>query len=66
MDKELMDLDTILARKADFRPIDKFEPQWFYDLRKAGWEHYHDSPPPNRASNVWRYTNPNLFVIENH
>ena len=65
MDKELMDLDTLRVGKANYRPIDKFEPQWFYDLRKAGWEHYHASPPPNRASNVWRYTDPNLFVIEN-
>ncbi len=65
MDKELIDLDTILTGRADFRPIDKFEPQWFYDLRRAGWERYHASPPPNRAANVWRYTDPNLFVIEN-
>jgi len=65
LDKELMDFDTILAPKLDFRARDKFEPDWFYALRKAGWEHYHTSPPPNRASNVWRYSDPNNFIIEN-
>jgi Fe-S cluster assembly protein SufD len=60
-----MDIDTILTGKANYRPIDKFEPEWFYNMRRKGWEHYRDSPLPNRATNVWRYTDPGLFMIEN-
>jgi Fe-S cluster assembly protein SufD len=65
LDKDLtLDIDAILIKKVDFRPIDKFEPEWFYNLRKAGWDYYHDSPLPNRAINVWRYTDPKLFIIQ--
>jgi Fe-S cluster assembly protein SufD len=51
--------------KTKFRPILKSEPEWLYEIRKTGWEHYHSSPLPLRSDHLWRYTDPNLFVIEN-
>ncbi len=48
----------------EFRAVDKHEPDWFYDLRKAGWEFYHDSPLPSRTVHLWRYTDPSMFVVE--
>lgn len=58
-------MKTTFINKTAFRKIDKFEPEWLYDLRKAAWEYYHDSPMPERTTNVWRYTDPAAFVMNN-
>lgn len=55
---------TIIERQTEFRKIDRMEPSWLYRLRKEGWEFYHDSPLPDRSTNVWRYTEPNIFIID--
>jgi Fe-S cluster assembly protein SufD len=66
LDKDLtIDIDAVLAQRVKFRAIDKFEPEWFYNLRRAGWDFYNDSPMPNRATNVWRYTEPKQYLIAN-
>lgn len=57
--------DTLVASEIAFRPIAPGEPDWFYRLRKNAWEYYLTSPPPERTSNVWRYTDPSEFQIEN-
>lgn len=62
MDKELLlEINTI----SDFRKIDRMEPEWVYRLRKEAWEFYHKSPLPERTTNIWRYTDPEDFVISN-
>ena len=48
-----------------FRQIDDSEPEWFYRLRRGGWDYFHATGTPNRASQLWRYTNPAKFEIEN-
>lgn len=48
----------------EFRSILKYEPEWLYRLRKAGWDYYHSSPLPERSNHLWRYTDPNLFLPE--
>ena len=47
-----------------FRQIDESEPEWFYRLRRDGWNNYHTSDIPIRASQLWRYTDPAKFEIE--
>jgi Fe-S cluster assembly protein SufD len=56
-------IDTEVA--AAFRMIAEGEPKWLYRLRKDAWEYYLTSPPPERTTNVWRYTDPVEFVLEN-
>ncbi len=34
-------------------------------MRREAWDFYLASPPPERASNVWRYTDPAEFAVEN-
>ncbi len=53
-----MSIDTLIRDETAFRPIVSGEPEWFYRLRKDAWEYYLASPPPERTSNVWRYTDP--------
>jgi Fe-S cluster assembly scaffold protein SufB len=48
--------------RPEFRQIRKSEPEWIYNLRKAGWENFHASPLPQRSNHLWRYTDPNLFL----
>ncbi|UCC79056.1 MAG: Fe-S cluster assembly protein SufD [Candidatus Zixiibacteriota bacterium] len=50
--------------KIKFRPIQKSEPEWLYHMRRAGWDYYHSSPLPARSDHLWRYTDPNLFLLE--
>lgn len=50
--------------KIEFRPILKSEPEWLYRLRKAGWDYYNSSPLPARSDHLWRYTDPNIFLLE--
>jgi Fe-S cluster assembly protein SufD len=58
-------IETLIGRDIAFRIIANGEPDWFYRLRKDAWEYYLTSPPPDRTSNVWRYTDPAEFRIEN-
>lgn len=51
--------------RIDFRPIGKSEPQWLYKLRFEAWNFYQDSELPDRASHLWRYTDPSLFAVDN-
>lgn len=48
----------------DFRKITGNEPKWLYELRRDGWSLYHDSPLPDRAVHLWRYTPPESFLID--
>jgi Fe-S cluster assembly protein SufD len=64
LDKD-MTLDTMIREEIAFRQIASGEPEWFYRLRKEAWEYYLASPPPERSTNVWRYTDPAEFMIEN-
>ena len=58
-------MKTTFVNKNTFRKIDKFEPDWLYNLRRDAWEYYQESPMPERTSNVWRYTDPAAFVMSN-
>lgn len=62
MDNNIL-IDTAIA--TPFREIATAEPSWLYRLRKEAWEYYLSSPPPERTTNVWRYTDPAEFAIEN-
>ena len=48
--------------KLSFRERSKSEPEWLYANREKAWNHYINSPLPNRASHLWRYSNPNDFL----
>ncbi len=62
-----MDNETsiLLDSRIEFRRISPHEPAWIYQMRKEAWDFYLASPPPERASNVWRYTDPAEFAVEN-
>lgn len=53
-----------IKNKLPFRQIDDSEPEWFYRLRRDGWNFYNDIGSPSRASHLWRYTNPTIFENE--
>ena len=55
---------TLIDRRTEFRKINRMEPSWLYRLRKEGWEFYLDTPLPDRSTNVWRYTEPNIFIVD--
>jgi len=57
-------LDINAVRKTEFRKIDRMEPDWVFALRKEAWDFFHDNPLPERTSNVWRYSDPQEFVVE--
>jgi len=48
-------MKTTFINKTAFRKIDKFEPEWLYNLRKDAWDFYHDSDMPERTTNVALY-----------
>jgi Fe-S cluster assembly protein SufD len=60
-----MSISTIEKNKVDFREIVNGEPEWLYDLRKAGWRLYENQPLPDRVKHLWRYTNPANFIPDN-
>lgn len=62
MDKETT---ILLDSQINFRGMAPNEPDWLYRMRKDAWDFYQSSPPPERASNVWRYTDPAEFTVEN-
>jgi Fe-S cluster assembly protein SufD len=56
-------LDALISQETAFRPIASGEPDWFYQLRRDAWEYFLTASPPDRTSNVWRYTDPADFHI---
>ncbi len=44
-----------------FRNIHSGEPGWLYELRKEAWNIYQETPLPERVTNLWRYTKPEIF-----
>jgi Fe-S cluster assembly protein SufD len=59
-----MQMETINKNKIDFRKISRFEPTWLYNLRKNGWDYYHNAPLPDRVGHLWRYSDPQMFLID--
>jgi Fe-S cluster assembly protein SufD len=57
-------INTLIEKETAFRKMATGEPAWLYRLRKDAWESFKASPPPERTSNVWRYTDPAQFTIE--
>lgn len=64
MDNKMSLTETLTESSIAFREIDKHKPEWLYLMRKEAWESYLASPMPIRTTNVWRYTEPENFVIE--
>jgi Fe-S cluster assembly protein SufD len=54
----------IIERRTEFRKINRMEPAWLHKLRKESWVFYQDSPLPDLSTNVWRYTDPNIFILD--
>jgi Fe-S cluster assembly protein SufD len=48
--------DDILWRFGD-------EPEQLFAMRKSAWEAYNDTPLPDRTVHLWRYTNPENFLM---
>jgi Fe-S cluster assembly protein SufD len=46
-----------------FRDINSREPEWIYKLRRDGWTAYNDMPLPDRVVHLWRYSDPNQFLV---
>jgi Fe-S cluster assembly protein SufD len=54
---------TIATPKSiDFRNIDRGEPEWLYEMRKEAWKIYQETPLPERVTNLWRYSRPDIFL----
>jgi Fe-S cluster assembly protein SufD len=51
-------------QEIEFRPIDKSEPQWLYDLRRQAWDYYRGASLPMRIVHLWKYTKPEWFLPE--
>ena len=49
-----------------FRNQDHKENDFIYRLRKESWYKYNQSYLPSRVQNLWRYSNPESFLIESH
>ena len=60
-----MQIETLQKNKVDFRKIGKLEPDWLYGLRKSGWDHYQNMPLPDRVGHLWRYSDPQAYLIDN-
>jgi Fe-S cluster assembly protein SufD len=59
-----MSIDSVTKKTIDFRAKSSSEPGWLYDLRKAAWESYRNTPLPDRITHLWRYSDPGHFDIE--
>ena len=44
--------------------MENTEPQWLYNLRKKNWDLYNETPLPERAVHLWKYTEPAHFVLD--
>lgn len=60
-----MHTGILTENKIEFRDKSAGEDKWLYDLRKQSWNYYIDSPLPDRISHLWRYSNPEKFMLEN-
>lgn len=40
------------------------EPDWLESWRMAAWESYQETPLPDRVLHLWRYTEPEKFLID--
>jgi len=60
-----MNKQATATDKIDFRKIRKDEPKWAYNFRKNGWANYNRSDLPDRVVHLWKYTDPNHFLVEN-
>ncbi len=40
------------------------EPDWLESRRMAAWESYQAAPLPDRVLHLWRYTEPEKFLID--
>lgn len=60
-----MSTQTLPSQKLNFRKITVNEPQWLYNLRKNNWLSYTETPIPERAVHLWKYTDPGQFLIDN-
>ncbi len=39
------------------------DPSWLTALRRSAWQIYRDAPLPDRATHLWRYTDPGQFLL---
>jgi len=60
-----MSHSTISKDTLDFRKKSSSEPDWLYSKRLQSWDSYMDSPLPDRVKHLWRYTEPDNFVLSN-
>jgi Fe-S cluster assembly protein SufD len=58
-----METNTI-TNIAGFRKIAAGEPDWLYNHRRLGWQAYHEKPLPDRVVHLWKYTSPDLFLVD--
>jgi len=58
-----MQIETLQKNKVDFRKISKLEPDWLYNLRKDGWDYFQKAPLPDRVGHLWRYSDPQAYLI---
>lgn len=40
------------------------EPDWLQSWRLAAWEHFEGAPLPDRVSHLWRYSEPEKFLLD--
>ncbi len=57
-----VDITVSHQKSIDFRNIERGEAEWLYDLRKAAWNTYQETPLPERVTNLWRYSKPESFL----
>ncbi len=56
---------TLSKNKTSFRDQNRLEPTWLYSIRKESWDHFNDLDMPSRADHLWRYTDPQDFLVKN-
>ncbi|MEW5923255.1 MAG: Fe-S cluster assembly protein SufD [Candidatus Zixiibacteriota bacterium] len=60
-----MSTQATVTNKIDFRKINKHEPRWLYNIRKNSWNSFLEMGLPERVVHLWKYTDPENFLIEN-
>jgi len=56
--------NLVVSAKTEFRDRQANEPEWLYSFRKEGWMRYNEMPLPGRVTNLWRYSDPRLFLVK--
>jgi len=58
-------MSTQVSEKSNirFRDIYHREPEWLYNLRRDGWTAYNEITLPDRVKHLWRYTDPQKFLV---